>query len=100
MTHDLLVEMITKFGEAIDSVRIDDLADDTFYAKIDAEDYQNGDRQEHVFDARPSDGVALALRVDCPITISDEVIDAAGQPTDAFDVEGDDFDFDSEPPEM
>lgn len=100
MTHDLLIEMITEFGGAIDSVRIDDLADNTFYAKIDAERYLNSDRQEHVFDARPSDGVALALRVDCPITISDEVIDATGQPTDAFEIEDDDFDFDSEPTGM
>ena len=36
LTHDLLVEMVTEFGGAVDGVRIDDLADGTFYAKIDA----------------------------------------------------------------
>jgi len=43
LTHDLLVEMVTEFSGAIDGVRIDDLADGTFYAKIDAELYDDGE---------------------------------------------------------
>ncbi|CCQ34279.1 Bifunctional nuclease protein [Halorhabdus tiamatea SARL4B] len=95
LTHDLLIEMISEFGAAIDRVRIDDLSDGTFYAKIDAEQYVDGSRKNAVFDARPSDGVAIALRDDCPVVISDEVIDEAGRPPEAFepdedpDVEGD-----------
>jgi bifunctional DNase/RNase len=88
LTHDLFVEMIAEFGGAIDRVRIDDLADGTFYAKLDAEQYHGGERKDLVFDARPSDGVALALRVDCPILVSDEVLDEAGRPPEEFDVEG------------
>jgi bifunctional DNase/RNase len=88
LTHDLFVEMIAEFGGAIDRVRIDDLADGTFYAKLDAEQYHGGERKDLVFDARPSDGVALALRVDCPILISDEVLDEAGRSPEEFDVEG------------
>lgn len=88
LTHDLLVDMITEFGGAIDTIRIDDLADGTFYAKLDAEQYHGGERKDLVFDARPSDGVALALRVDCPILVSDEVLDEAGRPPEEFDVEG------------
>src|SRR6056297_1296829 len=80
LTHDLLVEMVTEFGGAIDGIRIDDLADGTFYAKIDAERYEQGEPHKFVFDARPSDAIALAVRVDCRITISDEVLDAAGRP--------------------
>jgi bifunctional DNase/RNase len=94
LTHDLLVEMLTEFGGAIDGVRIDDLAEQTFYAKIDAERYEDGRPQRYVFDARPSDAIALAVRVDCTITVSDEVLDAAGRPPSAIDVEpgdGDDY---------
>lgn len=93
LTHDLLVDMITEFGGAIDSVRIDDLADGTFYAKVDAERYDNGEPQKYVFDARPSDAIALSVRVDCPIVISDSVLDKAGQPPSRFDVEDDEDDF-------
>jgi len=93
LTHDLLVEMLTEFGGAIDKVRIDDVADGTFYAKIDAERYENGEPQRFVFDARPSDAIALAVRVDCPIEVSDIVLDAAGQPPERFDF-GDESDAD------
>jgi len=82
LTHDLFVDMVAEFGAAIDRVRIDDLADGTFYAKIDTEQYHGGERKDMVFDARPSDGIALALRVDCPIIVSDEVVDAAGRDPD------------------
>jgi bifunctional DNase/RNase len=88
LTHDLLVEMVTEFGGAVDGVRIDDLADGTFYAKIDAERYENGHPERFVFDARPSDAVALAVRVDCPIVVSDAVLDVAGQSAEDVELEG------------
>ncbi len=84
LTHDLLVEMLTEFGGAIDRVRIDDLTEGTFYAKIDAERYENGRPERFVFDARPSDALAIAVRVDCPIVVSDEVISEAGRPPDSI----------------
>ncbi|MFB6160670.1 MAG: bifunctional nuclease family protein [Haloferacaceae archaeon] len=86
LTHDLLVEMITEFGGAIDGVRIDDLADGTFYAKIDAERYRAGEPDRFVFDARPSDALALAVRVDCPVVVTDGVLDEAGQPESAMEL--------------
>ncbi|MFO7927365.1 MAG: bifunctional nuclease family protein [Halobacteriota archaeon] len=86
LTHDLFVEMLTEFGGAIDRIRIDGLADRTFLAKIDAERYADGNRRELTFDARPSDAIALALRVECPIHVDDDVIDAAGRPPDAFEL--------------
>jgi len=88
LTHDLLIDMITEFGGAIDRVRIDDLAEGTFYAKVDAERYDAGDREAFVFDARPSDGIALALRVDCPILVSGSVIDRAGRAPEEFEMRG------------
>jgi bifunctional DNase/RNase len=82
--------MVAEFGAAIDRVRIDDLADGTFYAKIDTEQYHGGERKQAVFDARPSDGIALALRVDCPIVVSDAVIEEERQPPEVFETERDD----------
>lgn len=96
LTHDLFVEMVAEFGAAIDRVRVDDLADGTFYAKIDTEQYLDGERKQAVFDARPSDGIALALRVDCPLIVSTAVIDKAGRPREAFDTGDDDTDTDQE----
>lgn len=87
LTHDLLLEMVTDFGGAIDRVRVDDLADGTYYAKVDAERYENGEREQFVFDARPSDGIAIAVRADCPIVVADAVLDAAGQSPEEFDIE-------------
>lgn len=84
LTHDLLVEMLTEFGGAIDKVRIDDLSDGTFYAKIDAERYEDGRPERFVFDARPSDALALAVRIDCPIIVTDAVIEKAGRPPDSI----------------
>lgn len=86
LTHDLFVEMLTEFGGAVDRIRIDALADNTFLAKIDADRYADGDRNELTFDARPSDAIALALRVECPILIEDPVLDEAGRPPDAFEI--------------
>ncbi|MFB6107512.1 MAG: bifunctional nuclease family protein [Haloplanus sp.] len=87
LTHDLLVEILTEFGGAVDGIRIDDLADGTFYAKVDVERYDDGEAQKFVFDARPSDAIALAVRVECPIVVSDEILDAAGRPEDEFEVD-------------
>lgn len=79
LTHDLLVDVVTELSGAIDRVRIDDLTEGTFYAKIDLVRYDEGEPEKFVFDSRPSDGVAVAVRVDCPITVSDEVLDEAGR---------------------
>jgi hypothetical protein len=80
--------MVGEFGSAVDRVRIDGLADGTFLAKIDAEQYRDGERRQLTFDARPSDAIAIALRVDCPIEVSESVVDRAGRPSEEFDVQG------------
>jgi bifunctional DNase/RNase len=86
LTHDLFVDMVAEFGGAVDRVRIDDLVDGTFLAKIDAEQYTDGERREATFDARPSDAIAIALRVDCPILVGDDVLERAGRSPEGFDV--------------
>jgi bifunctional DNase/RNase len=93
LTHDLLVEILTEFGGAFDRIRIDDLTDGTFYAKVDLERYVNGQPERFVFDCRPSDAIAIAVRADCEIVVSDDVLDEAGQPQSALQLN----DFDDEP---
>lgn len=88
LTHDVLAEVVTEFGGAVDRVRIDDIHDGTFLAKLDAEQYVAGDRHESTFDVRASDAIAIALRVDCPIELSESVLQTAGQPSEEFTVEG------------
>jgi bifunctional DNase/RNase len=86
LTHDLLVQMVTEFGGAFDRVRIDDLEEGVFYAKIDTERYEDGQAESVVFDARPSDAIALAVRADCDIEISEAVLEAAGRNPEELDM--------------
>jgi hypothetical protein len=70
MTHDLLKNMLTGFGASVSKIVVTELKDDTFYAVIWAE----REGQTISIDSRPSDALALALRVDCPIFVDDEVL--------------------------
>lgn len=87
LTHDLMLNFVTELGGAVDRVRIDDLADGTFYAKIDIQRYENGRPEKFVFDARPSDAVSLGVRADCPIIVSDEILNQAGRPPEELEEE-------------
>ncbi|MFZ4627359.1 MAG: bifunctional nuclease family protein [Blastocatellia bacterium] len=73
MTHDLLRNAIRQLGGAVERVTVTELRDNTFYALI---EIRVGDEVVLV-DARPSDAIALALRVDCPIFIRDEVMETS-----------------------
>jgi bifunctional DNase/RNase len=74
MTHDLLRDMIEKLDGELSHVVISDLQNDTFYAKIVLE--AKGSTIE--IDSRPSDAVALAVRMDASIYIADDVMEQAG----------------------
>lgn len=71
MTHDLLRNLIIEIGMKVERVVITELKDDTFYAIIEMSS-QNGQRL--LLDSRPTDAIALALRADCPIYATEEVI--------------------------
>jgi uncharacterized protein len=71
MTHDLLRNFIVGMGASVRRVVVTDLRDNTFYAVI---EMLSSDGRELSFDSRPSDAIALALRVDCPIFVSNEVV--------------------------
>lgn len=76
MTHDLLRNVILECELTAGRVVITDLLENTFYARVELLD-KNGDP---VFiDARPSDAIALALRLDCPIFVEQKVIDLSAQ---------------------
>ena len=72
MTHDLLRNFIVETGYQVNRVTISDLRDNTFYAIIEMVDEKN---QVLAFDARPSDAIALALRLDCAIFVEQNVLD-------------------------
>ena len=73
MTHDLLRNVIVQLGGEVQRVIVTDLRENTFFSVI--EILVNG---EHMFiDARPSDAIALALRVDCPIFIREEILESS-----------------------
>jgi bifunctional DNase/RNase len=74
LTHDLLRSSITALGARLERVVINDLADETFFAKLILD--QAGQVLE--VDARPSDAIALAIRAEVPIFVEDRVLDSAG----------------------
>lgn len=76
MTHDLFVSVLQEFGAHIDSVIVSDLVEGTFYAKIEIR--LKSDQAIHV-DARPSDAIALALRMKANILVTEDVMREAGQ---------------------
>ena len=75
MTHDLLRNVLLGLEVRVQKVVVNDLKDDTFYALIWVE--RNGEILS--IDSRPSDALALALRVDCPIFVEDEVLKSSKQ---------------------
>ena len=72
MTHDLLKNVIMECRLQATSVVITDLLDNTFYARIELKDVNE---DPVLLDARPSDAIALALRLDCPIFVEQKVLD-------------------------
>jgi hypothetical protein len=70
MTHDLLKNLLLGLETHVQKVVVNELRDDTFYALI----WLERDGQMMSIDSRPSDALALALRVDCPIYVEEEVL--------------------------
>ncbi len=82
MTHDLLRNLIVECGLRPSRVIVTDLLENTFYALI---ELLNENDELVSMDARPSDAIALALRLDCPIFVQQKVLDlsAASSKTDS-----------------
>ena len=73
MTHDLLRLMLDQLGAKVEKIVISDLKESTFFAVIHV---QQGGKTVTI-DARPSDAIALALRVEAPIYVLQAVLDKA-----------------------
>jgi bifunctional DNase/RNase len=74
LTHDLLNSVIDTLGAAINSIIVNDLKNDTFYAKV----VLDIDGKQVEVDSRPSDALALAVRTGVPIYADDSVLEKAG----------------------
>jgi hypothetical protein len=70
MTHDLLKNFLDKLNIAIERIVVNDVRNNTFYALI----HCRRDGLRIVIDSRPSDAIALALRMSSPIFVEDEVV--------------------------
>jgi hypothetical protein len=73
MTHDLTRNLIHHLNGTLERVVITELRDDTFFAIL----WMRQDNEPITVDARPSDAIALALRADCPIYVSEQVMQSA-----------------------
>src|SRR6185437_7465331 len=70
MTHDLIKQVLVGCNANLVKVVVSELRDDTFYAEL----WLDREAEPMMLDARPSDALALALRLDCPIYVDDEVL--------------------------
>jgi bifunctional DNase/RNase len=70
LSHDLMRTILESLSAKLEQIIIHDIKDSTFFAKLVVR--QNGDTTE--IDARPSDGIALALRMQAPIFVTDKIV--------------------------
>lgn len=77
MTHDLFSAVLNELGAIVEKVIIEELAQNTFYASLFVEVERDGRKATLRFDARPSDCIALAVRVNAPIEVRRRVLEAA-----------------------
>ena len=71
MTHDLIINIIEKTGYTVDRIEINDVEKDTYFSTI----FLISENNEIIeIDARPSDAIAVAIRVDAPIFVSAKVL--------------------------
>ena len=81
MTHDLIKTLLHGLGTGIRKVVVSELKEDTFYAVI----WLDKEGELISVDSRPSDALALALRLDCPIYVDETVLKSSKQSNAATD---------------
>ena len=77
MTHDLMTNIFRELGVRLIRVTVNDFAEQVYYARLHLQIGPGEDNIQEV-DARPSDAIALALRAECQILVSDEVAQKTG----------------------
>ncbi len=80
LTHDLIISMIEGLKIKIEKIIIDDLNDGIFFARI----VVTRANEEFEFDARPSDGIAIAARCEAPVYVSKKVMSTASVDKDTY----------------
>ncbi len=71
MTHDLLKEVVKQTGASVSKIEVTDLKDNVYYATI----FMSGRDGDFKVDSRPSDAIALALRMNAPIFVESAVLE-------------------------
>jgi len=74
LTHDFVLNVVAAMGGSLARIEIHDLREGTFYARI----ILRTEGGEIAVDARPSDAIGIAVRVACPVLISESVVEEAG----------------------
>lgn len=75
LTHDLFVLTLDRLNVDIDHVALTEVRSGTYYAEL----VLKTDTQEHRLSCRPSDAVAIAVRAECPVYASEELLDQVGE---------------------
>lgn len=88
MTHDLFKNFLGQLNVELTKIEICDLRDNTFFARL----HLTSEESNFEMDARPSDAIAIALRLSAPIYVDDKVIDKSK----SHEVEGDVIDHSAE----
>lgn len=80
MTHDLIINLIEKAGYKLDRIEINDVEKETYYATL----FLTKEGAETIeIDSRPSDAIAVAIRVDAPIFVTSNVLSSGSVSTDS-----------------
>ncbi len=87
MTHDLVCTLLAGLRAELESVTIYKLENDTFFAHLNVKQQSPSGEMEQMLriDSRPSDGIAIAVRQQCPIYVAEEVMESAAQDVGAME---------------
>lgn len=89
MTHDLMMDMIDSLEATVDCIEINSYEDSTFFASIILVDK---DENSLAIDSRPSDGIALAIRMESPIFVSEKILSQIGSTMEVLSDSEDEID--------
>ncbi|MCS6772862.1 MAG: bifunctional nuclease family protein [Thermoflexales bacterium] len=84
LTHDLIVSILKALGVTVRYVVVNELRNDTYYARI---ILKTKDAKELSIDSRPSDAIAIAVRIGCPIYVDEDIMLQHGQLPEPEEVE-------------
>lgn len=80
MTHDLIINIIDQTGYELDRIEINDVEKETYFATL---VLKNDEGKEIEVDARPSDAIAVAIRIDAPIFVAAKVLSSGSVSTNS-----------------